>query len=842
MTRARFRAAYVTLTATFALPVVLNLLTSYIPTSLRHLWPYFTVAAVLMVAMLVYNELRQYGAEHAETNLGLVADRLAQSINEQWTAEADTRKINGPARLPVPWTVIQDPPFDSWPEVVALARRQQQGYQHAETATLAGALNNTGALNNKSGISSIDRLFAEIPTQRLVVLGQPGGGKTALLVELVLQLLQHQDREVDWSDRFHSDQVVPVLLSLSSWNPDRKLRDWLVDRLVAEHPALQAAEHGGEGAPSQAQALVQRNLVLPVLDGFDEIPFSMRIAALEKISEALRGRMGVVISSRYEEFRDAAAAASTQTSVTPGAVAVLLGDVTVSSAKLYLDRFDSQRWRKVFAKLGTDSPAGRVLRTPLMISLAHTVYNWRSPEHGNTPLPSPDELLRYQSDDDLQFHLFDAFVPAAYRDRPGGTEPALRWLKFLASYLEHGKQDPGRPRVSAERAPEGGATEATDGHKLETTDFAWWRLRASVPFPLIGLVIGVPPAAAVGLVAAVTPGLGVGLGLGIITGLTVGVAIGMIRGRCWRWPQSPDSIGMGIAGGFVGALLGATPTGVILELTGHATSPAPGLMGALGAGIGVGVCNGFRRGIPAAAVGGVVVALTAGTGAGLPAGIIDGIGAWIAAALTVATVGLRSPSRGIRGMGWSNAGYLVGATVGIGIGIAVALASGPLAGLIAGLVAASIGGFAAGLEGTPADLTLAQAAAGPAELLARDRGTCWLVAAIGGTAFGLGAGVGVRLPVGLAAGLTVGLIAASIQASWLPFVVTRWWFAATRQLPLRLMSFLGDAHKRGILRQVGGVYQFRHIELQRRIAARNSASSQAQQQNVPASPAARIHS
>ena len=29
--------------------------------------------------------------------------------------------------------------------------------------------------------------------------------------------------------------------------------------------------------------------------------------------------------------------------------------------------------------------------------------------------------------------------------------------------------------------------------KSVTTDFAWWRLRASVPFPLIGLIVGLPP-------------------------------------------------------------------------------------------------------------------------------------------------------------------------------------------------------------------------------------------------------------------------------------------------------------------------------------------------------------
>ena len=39
--------------------------------------------------------------------------------------------------------------------------------------------------------------------------------------------------------------------------------------------------------------------------------------------------------------------------------------------------------------------------------------------------------------------------------------------------------------------------------------------------------------------------------------------------------------------------------------------------------------------------------------------------------------------------------------------------------------------------------------------------------------------------------------------------------------------YLVDAHKRGILRQAGAVYQFRHIELQHRLATRDANEQQA---------------
>ncbi|MDX2591302.1 hypothetical protein PV343_03095 [Streptomyces sp. WI03-4A] len=50
------------------------------------------------------------------------------------------------------------------------------------------------------------------------------------------------------------------------------------------------------------------------------------------------------------------------------------------------------------------------------------------------------------------------------------------------------------------------------------------------------------------------------------------------------------------------------------------------------------------------------------------------------------------------------------------------------------------------------------------------------------------------------------------------FVVARAYLTVRRDIPRDLMVFLQDAHeRRGVLRQVGAVYQFRHIDLQRHL-------------------------
>lgn len=59
-----------------------------------------------------------------------------------------------------------------------------------------------------------------------------------------------------------------------------------------------------------------------------------------------------------------------------------------------------------------------------------------------------------------------------------------------------------------------------------------------------------------------------------------------------------------------------------------------------------------------------------------------------------------------------------------------------------------------------------------------------------------------------------------LQTVWPSYIATRPVHALHHRLPWALMGFLEDAHQRGVLRQEGTVYQFRHTELRRRLAAR----------------------
>ena len=135
------------------------------------------------------------------------------------------------------------------------------------------------------------------------------------------------------------------------------------------------------------------------------------------------------------------------------------------------------------------------------------------------------------------------------------------------------------------------------------------------------------------------------------------------------------------------------------------------------------------------------------------------------------------------------------------------------------------GGFFAGLAGVPNNLG---GVASPKVVLARDRkvavvlmlpvGSVFLLAGAG--VMGLIFGLQVGLTFGLLVGLAFGLGLSMGRTAWPSYMLTRVWLAFRHQLPWSLMRFLEDAHQRGILRQTGAVYQFRHIELQHRLANR----------------------
>lgn len=85
--------------------------------------------------------------------------------------------------------------------------------------------------------------------------------------------------------------------------------------------------------------------------------------------------------------------------------------------------------------------------------------------------------------------------------------------------------------------------------------------------------------------------------------------------------------------------------------------------------------------------------------------------------------------------------------------------------------------------------------------------------------------------------IALGLTLFSGERAWLVYSITVGYPACRGDLPLRLMPFLDDAHRLGLLRAVGPVYQFRHAEFQDHLAPPLLPLPQPEPQPAPA-PAA----
>lgn len=194
---------------------------------------------------------------------------------------------------------------------------------------------------------------------------------------------------------------------------------------------------------------------------------------------------------------------------------------------------------------------------------------------------------------------------------------------------------------------------------------------------------------------------------------------------------------------------------------------------------------------------------------------------------------------------------LLGLVRGLGIGLVAGLVAGlivtltsalmgvavPRAGLLVlslalGLVFGLPGGLVGGLISFAASPSIAQRAGSPTDSQRGDKrltvfATCtlglvmWLVSSLLVWLATQGEIELVTiLTLGLGFGLLFGLIAGPVMTKtcWPTFVMASLRLGAQRRLPLRLMGFLDDAYRLGLLRVVGPVYQFRHAALQDHLA------------------------
>lgn len=485
--------------------------------------------------------------------------------------------------------------------------------------------------------------FRATRPRRLVIAGAPGSGKTVLALELVLALT---------ADRTDTDPV-PVRISMAEWDTALPLPDLLVDHLsrTLDWPQEMAGK------------LVAHGMVLPVLDGLDEMdapradgspdPAAPRARAAMRhlsIHQAGLDAGPVVVTSRLTHYNALLAHESLV-----DAALVVVSPVAAEPALTYLRArcHDPARWQSLLDDLAAH-PSGvhaRALSTPWRLGLTATVYRYRG---------EPGELLTLHDTGALDRHLLARYVPAAVEsaaaEPPRYQAPQVhRWLHRLARHLE-----------------------GTGSGTYPTTDIAvhsLWPLAGGRRVRMVDALLTFATIIAVLPAVWLTPRVGDAavcvLALALVSGL--GAALTLSPSRVdWQKRHTPGLRGRFALGLVVNPVLGTV----------------------VGIGIGLAVAALLTAiGLPSAALAaGTVVSVVAGLGAGFRFSVAAGLRG---APTTAVSPPLALRDDTVYGLGYALATGLFG---GLAVGATVALLLEPSTGIVIGGATAIACGQASGLS------------------------------------------------------------------------------------------------------------------------------------------------
>lgn len=245
---------------------------------------------------------------------------------------------------------------------------------------------------------------------KLLILGNPGGGKTTSLLEIARKLVIRADKQ--------SKMPIPVLLDLSTWqNKNQEISDWLVNQIKFKYNI----------SPKVTKNWLKNQQLSILIDGFDRVSPELSEYCLEQIN-----KLSVYFQPKHLVVCSSFAAYKNCQNRLKLNAAVLLQPLTISQIKDYLL---VARSRELWHYLQEEPELLNLAETPLMLSMMTLAY---------------EEILisawkRITSIQGRKKYLFNAYIRCQLRGETKdkfyakGKEPlpeqTRRWLAWLAQRM-----------------------------------------------------------------------------------------------------------------------------------------------------------------------------------------------------------------------------------------------------------------------------------------------------------------------------------------------------------------------------------------------------------------------
>jgi transcriptional regulator with XRE-family HTH domain len=247
----------------------------------------------------------------------------------------------------------------------------------------------------------------EASERELLILGEPGAGKSTMLLHLAQTLAQRAEQE--------ETHPLPVILRLSSWAKQQSaLEDWMIDQLALTYDVSQKL----------STQWVRNERIIPLLDGLDEVDGSSRSACITALNAYHQEHLLVplVICSRRIEYEDAA-----RNQKLALQRAVLIQPLALEQISASLDRI-GQPLDILRQTLQTNQALQELTTTPLMLSILMLTYS-------RTPMPTLSHEIST-----LQRQVWTDYVTRMIEQKGDPRHYPLQqtcsWLSWLACNLQ----------------------------------------------------------------------------------------------------------------------------------------------------------------------------------------------------------------------------------------------------------------------------------------------------------------------------------------------------------------------------------------------------------------------